>query len=54
MVPQREEKGDNEESGDRGYTNQKYSRGRRRTAIKKADTRAVQNKGTAVGGEGRQ
>ena len=42
---QREEKGDNEESGCRGYTDQGSSRGRKRVTVKRADAEAIQLKG---------
>ena len=47
--PLREEKGDNKESGRRGYADQGPRRGRRRATIKRADTEAP-----AEGVEGRQ
>ena len=54
-VLEREGKGDNKESGNRGYTDQGYrrERERRRATIKRAETEAVQIKGTAEE-EGRQ
>ena len=40
-VPQNGEKGDNEESGYSGYTNQAYRRGRRRATMKRAEKKAI-------------
>ena len=51
-VPQREEKGDNKESGYKHYTNQGHRRGRKRVAITRADAEAIQTKGTAKGIKG--
>ena len=48
------EKGDNKESGNRGYTDQGYSKGRRRPTMTRAETEAIQIKRPAEGGEGRQ
>ena len=54
MVPQRVETGDNKESEYRGYANRGYRIVRKRVTIKKANTEAIQTKGAAEGGEGRQ
>ena len=41
---EKEEKGDNKESGNRGDTDQGCRRGRRRATIKRADIEAIQSK----------
>ena len=50
-VPQRGATGDNNESECRGSTKEVCRRGRRRATRKMANTRAIQIKGTAEGGE---
>ena len=53
MVSQREEKGDNKESGYRGCTNQGYRIGKGTATIKRTDTETIQIKGVAAEGKGR-